>query len=111
MLSGNAALDPTTEPVDIRLGEADLEVKLADVPIYRSNFANAREQVALQENQAVAMEVIRDSIVSRPGAPVRVYVPPRLRARATEADMVHGARPYRSRGARQHPSREVVHRA
>ena len=28
------------------------------------------------------MEVIRDSIASRPGAPVRVYVPPRLRARS-----------------------------
>jgi len=46
----------------------------------RNNLVNARDQVALHENQAVAMEVIRDSIATNPGTPVRVYVPPRLRA-------------------------------
>jgi hypothetical protein len=48
--------------------------------VNRNNLVNARGQVALHENQAVAMEAIRESVAARAGAGVRVFVPPRLRA-------------------------------
>ena len=50
--------------------------------VNRNNLVNARGQVALHENQSVAMEAIRESVAANAGAAVRVFVPPRLRAQS-----------------------------
>jgi hypothetical protein len=46
----------------------------------RGNLVNAREQVGLRENQAIAMDAIRDELAENPPEGLRVLVPPRLRA-------------------------------